>query len=148
MEAPLIRTAYGPKSNPSQKKFDKSLTKQSMKKDSDINYIVERFQKTGVVNHVSKMEAIFGDFETMNYQESLNNVMRANEMFLSIPSDIRKDFDNDPEKFIEFCLDEKNKEKLVEYGLASWSKDEIKRRDEAAAAEAAQKSAAEKSAAE
>lgn len=40
----------------------KSLTKSEFKNECDINLIVKRFDKTGLITHVSNMSPIFGDF--------------------------------------------------------------------------------------
>lgn len=97
----------------------KSLTKQSFKDEANINNIMARYEKTGVVDNVMVNPGQYGDFsEVTTYQESLNKIYEAQVMFDSLPAQIRAKFENDPVLFVEFCSDENNHEKLVEMGLA------------------------------
>jgi phage internal scaffolding protein len=48
----------------------------------------------------------------------MNAVAQANETFESLPADLRSRFENDPEKFVTFCLDKDNQEELIKLGLA------------------------------
>ena len=52
-----------------------------------------------------------------DFQEALNIVNEANALFGSLSSDVRKRFDNDPAKFLEFCNDPANGDELVSLGL-------------------------------
>lgn len=113
---------------------DESLAQQHQKEESDINTIVKRFGLTGELPTNVRMPQ-YGDFTGItDYQSALNAVHQANESFLKMPADIRSRFDNDPEKFVEFCLDEKNREEAVKLGLIEEKKNtEVKKPDEPAA---------------
>lgn len=116
-------TAYGPKTvvrknfDP-KKKGEKSLTKQSMKDECDIQFIIDRFQKTGMVEHRNNWEGDYGEFEAVDYHEAMNIVTAANEMFMSLPSKIRSRFGNDPAQYLEFVQDPANITEMRELGLA------------------------------
>lgn len=95
-------------------------TKQSFKDDCDINLIVKKYKKTGLITHVQKVQGKYGDFTTVtDYQTAMNSVMDANDRFDGLPSDIRKQFQNDPQKLIAFVTDQKNYGKAHEMGLLS-----------------------------
>lgn len=95
-----------------------SRTKQSELEICDINNIMARYATTGVITHVASGQPLYGDFsEVEDYQASLNKVMSAEERFNSLPSDIRKKFDYDPQKMVEFILDEKNRDECVKLGF-------------------------------
>lgn len=95
------------------------LTKQAFKKDCDINYIMQKYEKTGVVEHLSRYNGQYGDFsDVQDYHSSLNQVIAADEMFMTLPAGVRKEFDNDPGKFLDFVGDPKNEDRMVELGLA------------------------------
>lgn len=95
-----------------------SRTKQSELEACDINNIMARYATTGVLTHLASGQPLYGDFsEVEDYQTSLNKVMSAEERFNSLPSDIRKKFDYDPQKMVEFILDEKNREECVKLGF-------------------------------
>lgn len=97
---------------------DPSLTKQSDLKDSDINNILGKFVKTGILPSL-KPEGVYADVSELgDYRECLEKVMKAEELFSQLPSKVRDRFSNDPESLISFCLDEKNMDELVSLGLA------------------------------
>ena len=116
--APRFRTAYGQKLRVGTKVEGKTMTKQSMKEECDINFIVEKYQKTGVVQHTREYEGQYGEFMSIDYHEAMNQVTAAQEMFMSIPSDIRARFHNDPGEFLAFVGDDANIEEMRELGLA------------------------------
>lgn len=94
------------------------ITKQSMKDEVDINNIVERYNSTGLVTHVSSRTAAYGDVSTVpDYQAAMNVVIQANEMFDALPSAVRERFKNDPAQFLAFVGDEKNREEAEKLGL-------------------------------
>lgn len=100
---------------------EKSMAKQSFKDECDINRIMERAGKTGVLRGPlgSGMgRPMFGDFSnTDDYQTSLNRIIEADEAFLQLPAKLRKRFDNQPEKLIAFMEDEENREEALKLGL-------------------------------
>lgn len=94
-----------------------SKTKQSMAAACDINNIMVRYEKTGLIDHV-KQGGSYGDFSNVqDYHASMNAVLEANEAFMTLPAKLRKEFNNDPSQLIEFMNDPKNKEKAEELGL-------------------------------
>ena len=96
-----------------------SLTHQSMAPECDINRIMAKWQKTGVIEHANTFQGEYGDFaEIPTYQEAMNKVIRGQEVFMTLPSSVRKKFDNDPHQFLEFATDPSNADQMVEMGLA------------------------------
>ena len=112
-----FRTAYGQKMRVAIATGD-GLTEQHHKDETDINNIVRKYNKTGLIDHLNQFEKRYGDMTGYDYQEAQNTVAAANSMFEGLPSHIRKEFDNDPAKFINFVDDEANAEKMIEMGLA------------------------------
>lgn len=95
-----------------------SKTKQSFKAECDINNILARYQKTGLVGHLNARQPRYGDFSnTLDYQAALNAVMAAEESFSSLPAKVRDRFQNDPSKLISFINDPKNKNEAIKLGL-------------------------------
>lgn len=120
--APIIpfKTAYGRTDRVTFTCDPKSLTHQSMAPECDINKIMLKWQKTGVVEHVTEFGGQYGDFTNLpqDYQASMNAVIAAETMFQTLPSSLRKRFDNNPGAFLDFVSDKKNKEELEKLGLA------------------------------
>ena len=94
-----------------------TLAQQHQKDEVDINNIMERYVKTGVLDHVAKHSPQYTENTSTDYHESMNIVLRANEMFSELPSSVRKTFDNDPAKFLDYVQNPENQEKLNEMGL-------------------------------
>lgn len=96
-----------------------SLTKQSFVREADINVIMARYEKDGLIAHVNRVQGSYGDFtDPPEYQEALNKVIAAQDMFMSLPARIRARFGNDPGEFLAFVQDEKNVPEMVKMGLA------------------------------
>lgn len=95
-------------------------TIQSGKDESDINVIVGRFLKTGVLPDSIAMPPLSEDFTefTGDFQD-LQNVVRAGlESFQMLSAEVRAEFFNDPARFVAYCEDERNLPRLRELGLA------------------------------
>lgn len=94
------------------------LTKQSFADEVDINKIIARFDKTGMISHLNDREPFYGDVsEFRDYQDSLNMVMRADELFMGMSADVRSRFSNDPVQMISFLDDPKNYDEAVKLGM-------------------------------
>jgi len=95
-----------------------SLTKQSFQEQCDVNNIMKRFEKTGVIDHVNKFRSSFGDFDqATDYHSAANQVLAAQESFGLLPSAVRTRFQNDAGAFLSFMQDEENLDEMVEMGL-------------------------------
>lgn len=114
----IIHSAYGEKAK--QKKYipGKSLTKQSMKDETDINFIINRYQKTGSLEHLREYEGQYGDFISIDFHAAMNVITEADNMFDTLPSSIRSKFENDPGKFLDYATNPENHDGMVEMGLA------------------------------
>lgn len=90
----------------------------SLKDETDIKNILKKYGRTGVLP-IMKEPGLYGDFSSVpSYQEAQNILLKAQKQFEALSSDLRKKFDNDPEKFLEFCGDEKNLDEMRKLGLA------------------------------
>lgn len=97
-----------------------SLTQQQYKEECDlvkqINRLAVYGDPSGLVQNNKK--PMYGDFsEIPDFITAHNTIIEANRMFMDLPSKVRKEFDNDPAKLIEFVSDSKNYDKAVELGL-------------------------------
>jgi len=100
-------------------------TEQNHKLECDVNNIIKKYDKTGLILHVSKIEAKYGDMTGMDFQRMNNIVAEAKTSFNLLPAEIRKEFENSPEKLLTFMEDPENREKAIELGLidADWTED-------------------------
>lgn len=123
-----INTHYGKHKRLQFNTTGPSLTHQSMQAECDINKIMLRWQKTGVIEHQNKFEGRYENFldTPQDYQESMNAVLAADEMFQTLPSSIRRRFHNDPGTFLDFVGNPENAEEMIKMGLATKAqKDEV-----------------------
>lgn len=120
MTMPLIKKHYEKSARVSFKTTGPSLTHQSMTDECDINQIMQRWQKTGIIEHRNTYEGQYADFTNTpaDYHESMNAVLKADEMFGTLPSSVRRRFHNDPGNFLEFVADPNNSDELIKMGLA------------------------------
>ena len=113
----------------------KSKTQQHSKDEVDVNKIMERYTRTGVIDHVNKHQPFYGDIPSDSYHESMNIVADANSMFQELPATVRKYFQNDPSNFLSYVQDPDNAEKLQEMGLTTTPLDKKSEAKEAPASE-------------
>lgn len=113
-----------------------TLTQQNFADETNINKIMAQFRKTGLIEHVNKHQGHYGDYsEPIDFQAALNLVNEAERMFLSLPADIRKHFNNNPDEFLTFTSDPANREKMGEMGLLDPNPNYVPPKDEKPAKE-------------
>lgn len=95
-----------------------SFVQQHMKDECDINFIMAKYQKTGLIEHVNNVQGRYGDFVSSdNYLDAMNAVLDAKAAFATLPSSLRSRFANDPAKFLEYVHDESNRDEMIKLGL-------------------------------
>lgn len=98
-----------------------SMTQQHFKQESDVNYIVAQYVKTGVMENVSDNVPVYGDmsaFDTnFDLRRAYEAVGAAEQGFMRLPSELRKKLDNDPSRLVSWLSDEANKDDAIKYGL-------------------------------
>lgn len=97
--------------------FEKTRTQQHFKEESDINTIVRRFGVTGQMPVAPRMPS-YGDYDNVtDFKTAMDAWARAREDFDALPAQIRKRFDHDPQKLLEFVQDDKNRPEAEKLGL-------------------------------
>ena len=117
-----IRSAYDGVSRRSSIDFSdtESMTEQCHKDLCDVNNIINQYERTGLITHVQTSTASYGDYTLNNeYAESLQTIINAQNSFEELPSNIRKQFGNDPGAFFEYATNPANSDELVKMGLAN-----------------------------
>lgn len=99
--------------------FSPSLTRQEFAEECDINEIMARYEATGAISHVNKAEPVYLDTtEYPGLQASMDLFREAATAFNSLPAKVRREFDNDPQKFVDFACEPGNVARMREWGLA------------------------------
>lgn len=93
------------------------FTEQHHKKECDVNLIIKKFDKTGLITHVQKLEARYGDVTGLDFRKAQDLVINAQSMFDDLPADIRKRFRNDAGEFLEFMENADNRDEAIKLGL-------------------------------
>lgn len=99
-----------------------SVTKQSFKKDCDINVIMKRQLKSGVpfdprATGVA-LGGMYGDFiNGTDFVTVQNRLLEANKIFDSMSSDIRKRFNNKPAELFDFLADLHTDDNLMQEAI-------------------------------
>jgi phage internal scaffolding protein len=98
--------------------LDASLTQQQFAEEADINTIVNRFLKTGVMPTPNTFPQ-YVDFEGIfDYQSAMNLVRAADESFMRMDAKVRSRFNNSPQEFLEFFANPENADEAIRLGLA------------------------------
>lgn len=99
--------------------LDESRTKQSEAESCEINNIMARYEKTGLLEHINENGRYEDLPDGIEYHDALNLVLEAQQSFDDLPATIRKEFDNEPAKFLSFVENPDNIEALTKMGLAT-----------------------------
>lgn len=98
-----------------------SMTKQEFAESTNINNILARYQKTGVIEHYNTHKADYGFADSFTFTEAEQLIARAKSMFEELPSQARQHFDNDPAKFLQFTNelkdDDASRQEMITLGL-------------------------------
>lgn len=78
------------------------MTQENFQESCDINNILKKYQKTGVIDHVSQFGEQYGELDGQTFHEMMTTVAEAQSMFNELPSKAREYFDNDPGAFLDY----------------------------------------------
>ncbi len=80
--------------------WGKSRTRQSEMKFADINLIMKKYEAAGALPQVG--DGFYADVSAVgDFREAMERVQRGDDMFMTLPADVRKEFDNDPVLFVD-----------------------------------------------
>lgn len=96
-----------------------SLTRQEFHDECDINVLMGRYERTGLLP-VHPGEPRYMDCVSVpnDFRMVMDFMIEAEKSFMTLPAHVRKDFDNDPRAFVDFAGDPKNLDQMRKWGLA------------------------------
>lgn len=138
---PVLRGAYDDFSDRSHGSDllcnDVSMADQSARDEADINVLVKRFGIGEIAIAANTRAPFYGDFTDLKSpHEMAQALVEAQTTFMRLPAAVRAEFDNDPHRFVDFCSDDKNYDRICDLGLLA-PEPMRKRQEERKAAEQA-----------
>ncbi|QCQ84804.1 internal scaffolding protein [Blackfly microvirus SF02] len=98
---------------------DDGMTRQEFADECDINVLMATYERSGVINHFNASPPQYLDVSAVpDLAQSLAIVDAAQTAFMTLPATARREFDNDPVKFIAYAEDPANLGRMREWGLA------------------------------
>lgn len=97
-----------------------SLTRQEFADDCDINKLMSQYEKTGLLpSNMNTSQPRYLDVsEVPDLRTALDYLQDSTAAFMALPASVRKEFDNDALKFVDFASDPKNIDDMRKWGLA------------------------------
>jgi hypothetical protein len=115
----LVREFTAYKSDVDKDGRPKYVTEQSHKKMCDVNNIIRKYDKTGLLTHVSNMEYRFGAMSSMDFKQMNDQIAEFKSNVEALPSSIRKELGVTPMNVLKWFEDPKNRDRAIELGLIS-----------------------------
>lgn len=116
--AKVKRSAYRPHDRVVFHSSRPGRTRQEFAQECDINVIMRRYAKSGVLPGTQR-PLKYGDFsEVPDFMTAMNVINEAAAAFAALPALVRRRFDNDPGEFIQFVQNPENLEECRRLGLA------------------------------
>lgn len=95
-----------------------SMTQKQFEQETDINRIMKKYHSTGMITHLAQNPGRYADLtQIKDYAGSLQNVIDAENAFMTLPSETRFRFQNNPQELINFLADVKNRDEAIRLKL-------------------------------
>jgi phage internal scaffolding protein len=115
-----FRTHYSPQLRVTFETQGESLTEQQFAEESQILNKIRKYDSQGFFDTINRNPAHYNDFtQVRDLADAIDQIEEARDAFQTIPSDIRKKFNNSPSEFFDFASKESNYDELVKLGLAT-----------------------------
>lgn len=99
-----IRHAYSPSEPQHHPKCGKTMTEQHHEKHCNINNIMAKYQKTGLIDHVKKHGGTYGDVTGQEFKEAQDLIASQKSIFYELPSSVRDQLGNDPANYLNLVM--------------------------------------------
>lgn len=106
-----VQTVFDADTNPSR-------TQQHMAAACDINNIMSRYEKTGVIEHGNRARPEYGFVPAVDFREAVEIIKNGETRFAELPAALRRRFNDSPVEFLDFVSDPANLDEMRSLGLA------------------------------
>ena len=105
---------------------EETRTKQEFLEEVNINTLIERF-KLGAKLPVLERMPSYEDFsDVYDFKTAVDALAKSREAYDKMPAAVRKRFGDDPQRFLDWCEDDRNYEEAMGLGLISPDKHEVR----------------------
>lgn len=94
-----------------------SMTEQQHKESCDVNYILKRFEQTGVMEHINTLKPRYEYASAQTFDEAARLMTSAQQEFDQLPASVRLHFNNNVPTFLDAIQDPSQVETLQTLGL-------------------------------
>ena len=109
-----ILNAYDPSVRQPHPKCGKTLTEQHHAKTCNINAIMARYNKTGLIDHINTYQGRYGDVSGADFQTAQNLIAEQETIFHELPANVRRHFHDDPAEYLDQVMTEEGQQKLAQ----------------------------------
>ena len=102
---------------------DDGITQQSHADTCNVNTILATYMQTGSLPSIDP-DAYYGDLSDFDYQSLQIQIANAHSLFEELPDSVKKRFNNEPHRFLNFVQDESNYDELTKMGLINTPPDD------------------------
>jgi hypothetical protein len=97
---------------------DVSMCQKHFQDECNINNILKKYRKTGIIDHVTKARLVYGDFnQYKDAAQNLDKVAKAQQLFEQLPAELRNEFKNSIPGFFDYISQAKNFDQCVAWGI-------------------------------
>lgn len=89
------------------------MTEQHHEKSCNINSIMAKYQKTGLIDHVNKYKGTYGDVTGADFKAAQDLIAEQKTIFYELPARVRAELDHDPANYLEMVLTEEGQQELA-----------------------------------
>jgi phage internal scaffolding protein len=93
------------------------IVDESQRELTDVHALLEPAIKRGLLRHATKFTEEYDDIPAIDYQEALNTVAKADQMFAELPTKWKNRFNQDPNEFLKFVHDPANGNEMISMGM-------------------------------
>ncbi len=113
-----IRSAYSPAVRVPTHPEGKSRTKQSFKDETNINLILAKYEKGGVIDHINNNKGDYINLPSgLDFFTAQNIAINAQSAFDNLPGTVRAKFQNNAKAFLDFMENPENEKEAINLGL-------------------------------
>lgn len=96
----------------------KSRTQQHFKDEVNINTIMRKAKRSGILPFKGPEDSVFQDLTGItDYKESLDRIIAIDQRFQQLPANIRSKFGNNPDAILKYLQDPNNEKEARSLGL-------------------------------